>query len=36
MGFALNFLLALQLFHPFLFSRDFLRSVPFLGSRLQP
>ncbi|WPZ37133.1 hypothetical protein T8K17_25750 (plasmid) [Thalassobaculum sp. OXR-137] len=31
MGFALNLLLAFQLFHPFLFSRGLLRDVPFLG-----
>jgi hypothetical protein len=31
MRFPLNLLLALQLFHPFLFSRRLLCGVPFLG-----
>ena len=31
MGAPLNLLLTLQLFHPFLFTRNLLRGVPFLG-----
>jgi hypothetical protein len=31
MGFPLDLLLSLQLFHPLLFARDLLRLMPFLG-----